>query len=130
MTDIKKLALGKMAGFRHKEVTVPEWGNVTVILREPSGEAWLRWQNIADKENKDEALTTAERAERNLSADIVLFLDTVLDTKFLPVFSAGDESVLRQVYGPVHSRLVRQALDLIIPAENVKEKSLPLESDS
>ena len=51
--SLKELALAKMAGFRHKIITVPEWGGVKVVLREPSGEGWLRWQEIA-KSGADE----------------------------------------------------------------------------
>ncbi|MFV8208356.1 phage tail assembly chaperone, partial [Enterobacter cloacae complex sp.6701988] len=43
---LKQLAMAKMAGFRHKTVAVPEWECVKVVLREPSGEAWLRWQEV------------------------------------------------------------------------------------
>ncbi|EAB8221038.1 TPA: phage tail assembly chaperone, partial [Escherichia coli] len=42
--NIRNLALATMSGFRHKTVDVPEWEGATVVLREPSAEAWLRWQ--------------------------------------------------------------------------------------
>lgn len=44
--NIRNLALATMSGFRHKTVDVPEWEGATVVLREPSAEAWLRWQEI------------------------------------------------------------------------------------
>ncbi|EMK7927505.1 phage tail protein, partial [Escherichia coli] len=43
--DLKTLALARLSGFRHKTVKVPEWGNVSVVLREPSAEAWYLWQD-------------------------------------------------------------------------------------
>ncbi|EEG8747576.1 phage tail protein, partial [Escherichia coli] len=42
--DLKTLALARLSGFRHKTVKVPEWGNVSVVLREPSAEAWYLWR--------------------------------------------------------------------------------------
>ncbi|HCM5970943.1 TPA: phage tail protein, partial [Klebsiella pneumoniae] len=48
--SLKALALAPMAGFRKKEVSVPEWDNAKVIIREPSAEAWIRWQGIASPE--------------------------------------------------------------------------------
>ncbi|EFK7853632.1 hypothetical protein HIS69_004559 [Escherichia coli] len=36
--DLKTLALARLSGFRHKTVKVPEWRNVSVVLREPSAE--------------------------------------------------------------------------------------------
>ncbi|WP_215533930.1 phage tail assembly chaperone, partial [Escherichia coli] len=44
--DLKTLALARLSGFRHKTVKVPEWGNVSVVLREPSAEAWYLWQEV------------------------------------------------------------------------------------
>ena len=52
MKNIKNLALAKMSGFRHKTVAVPEWEGVKVVLREPSGEAWLRWQEVVKAGDK------------------------------------------------------------------------------
>ncbi len=44
--DLKTLALARLSGFRHKTVKVPEWRNVSVVLREPSAEAWYLWQEV------------------------------------------------------------------------------------
>ena len=44
--DLKTLALARLSGFRHKTVKVPEWGNVSVVLREPSAEAWYLWREV------------------------------------------------------------------------------------
>ncbi|HAL9805342.1 TPA: phage tail protein, partial [Escherichia coli] len=46
--DLKTLALARLSGFRHKTVKVPEWGNVSVVLREPSAEAWYLWREVLD----------------------------------------------------------------------------------
>lgn len=83
--SLKALALAPMAGFRKKEVTVPEWDNAKVIIREPSAEAWIRWQGIASPEppkplegqDPQEApeLTPSERAFRTMRADVTLFID-------------------------------------------------------
>lgn len=80
MKSIKELALAKMSGFRHKIITVPEWGGVKVVLREPSGEGWLRWQEIAKSGTDEEEVTVSEKAHRNLCADVALFIDVLCDT--------------------------------------------------
>jgi hypothetical protein len=51
--NLKALALAPMAGFRKKEVTVPEWENAKVIIREPSAEAWIRWQGLPARNNQN-----------------------------------------------------------------------------
>lgn len=111
---LRALALAPMAGFRSKVITVPEWENTSVKLREPSGQAWLEWQQIINPnpEGDPETLTAAERALRNKSADVVLFIDVLLDEEDMPVFTAEDKPLIENIYGPVHARLLKQALDL------------------
>jgi len=111
---LRALALAPMAGFRSKVVSVPEWEEAKVKLREPSGQAWLEWQQIINPnpEGEPETLTAAERALRNKSADVVLFIDVLLDEEDMPVFTAEDKPLIKNIYGPVHARLLKQALDL------------------
>ncbi|WP_346793555.1 phage tail assembly chaperone [Klebsiella pneumoniae] len=130
--SLKALALAPMAGFRKKEVSVPEWDNAKVIIREPSAEAWIRWQGIASPEppklpegqEPQEApeLTPSERAFRTMRADVTLFIDILLDTDLHPVFTVDDTEQVEAIYGPVHSRLLKQALDLIRDADDAKAK--------
>ena len=121
-TDLKALALSPTSGFRYKTITVPEWGNPEVVLREPSGEAWLRWQEIVRPGDDEENTSVSEKAHRNLCADVALFIDVLCDTDKKPVFSPEDEEQVRSIYGPVHSRLLKQGLDLISTAEDATEK--------
>lgn len=130
--SLKALALAPMAGFRKKEVSVPEWDNAKAIIREPSAEAWIRWQGIASPEQPkapegQEApeapeLTPSERAFRTMRADVTLFIDILLDTDLQPVFTVDDTEQVETIYGPVHSRLLKQALDLIRDADDAKAK--------
>ncbi|HFT7476103.1 TPA: phage tail assembly chaperone [Klebsiella pneumoniae] len=130
--SLKALALAPMAGFRKKEVTVPEWDNAKVIIREPSAEAWIRWQGIASPEppkppegqDPQEApeLAPSERAFRTMRADVTLFIDILLDTDLQSVFTVDDTEQVEAIYGPVHSRLLKQALDLIRDADDAKAK--------
>ncbi|EES1815395.1 phage tail protein [Escherichia coli] len=120
--NIRNLALATMSGFRHKTVDVPEWEEATVVLREPSAEAWLRWQEIVKAKDDETPLSVAERARRNLEADVELFIDVLCDTGLQPVFSEDDREQVIAVYGPVHGRLLRQSLELISDAGEVKKK--------
>jgi hypothetical protein len=103
--NLKALALAPMAGFR-KKVTVPEWENAKVIIREPSAEAWIRWQGIASPEQPkppegQEApevpeLTPSERAFRTMRADVTLFIDILLDTDLQYVLPSMTPNRLKQ----------------------------------
>lgn len=70
-------------------------------------------------------MQVSEKAHRNLCADVVLFIDVLCDTDKQPVFSVDEEEQVREIYGPVHSRLLKQALDLINNADEAREKSQP-----
>lgn len=123
-SSLRSLALAPMAGFRTKTVTVPEWESARVKLREPSAQAWLEWQQVLNpkqEEGEPEELTAAERALRNKSADVVLFIDVLLEEDGTQVFSEEDKSQVEQFYGPVHSRLLKQALDLTTSAAEVEK---------
>ncbi|OJF34987.1 phage tail protein, partial [Escherichia coli] len=52
--DLKTLALARLSGFRHKTVKVPEWGNVSVVLREPSAGAGYLWREGLNGEGEDD----------------------------------------------------------------------------
>ncbi|ADZ13613.1 phage tail assembly chaperone [Cronobacter phage ENT39118] len=122
--SLRALALAPMAGFRTKIVTVPEWENATVKLREPSAQAWLEWQQVLNPkqtEGETEDLTAAERALRNKSADVVLFIDVLLEEDGTQVFTEADKPQVEQFYGPVHARLLKQALDLTASVSDVEK---------
>ena len=53
------------------------------------------------------------KTRRNLEADVTLFCDVLCDTDLQRVFTPDDREQVLAVYGPVHARLLRQALELI-----------------
>ncbi len=65
--DLKTLALARLSGFRHKTVKVPEWGNVSVVLREPSAEApRYLWQEVLNGDGEDDdTLSVVAKTRRN-----------------------------------------------------------------
>ncbi len=128
MSNLRDVATAPLAGFRHKEIPVPEWGGVKVVMREPSAAAWLRWREVlkvkgSDEEGEEpEVLSAEEQASRNLNADVTLFIDSFCDTNNQPVFTPNDHDEVANIYGPVHSRLLKQALDLISTPEETQKK--------
>ncbi|MGM1226091.1 phage tail tape measure protein [Escherichia coli] len=98
--DLKTLALARLSGFRHKTVKVPEWGNVSVVLREPSAEAWYLWREVLDGGDAgDETLSVVAKTRRNLEADVTLFCDVLCDTDLQRVFTPDDREQVLAVYG-------------------------------
>ncbi|PTA87455.1 phage tail protein [Kosakonia sp. H7A] len=124
-TSLRDLALAAASGYRTKTVTVPEWGGAKVTLREPSGEAWATFRDFVgttpddDDENK---LSETEKFIRNKEADVILFLDVLLDETGARVFSDEDRATVAEIYGPVHARLLSQALKLGITQDEAGKK--------
>lgn len=120
--NLKKLITAKNAGFRTKTVTVPEWGGISVVLREPSVGAWSAWaETLRSLETEEDTDKNRQRVE----AEATLFASTLCDEKGSLVFE-GDVSDLIANYGPIHSRLLNQALELAgignTPIEDAKKK--------
>lgn len=124
--SLRALALAPSSGFRSKVITVPEWDNAKVMLREPSGEAWMRFREIMSPElaegETETKLTPQETFLRNKSADVVMLIDVLLDENGDRVFSDEDEPIVSEIYGPVHTRLLNQALKLGISQETAEAK--------
>lgn len=125
--SLRDLALATSSGFRSKVVEVPEWNGVKVMLREPSGEAWVKFREImtpAETEEGQEShkLSIQDEYLRNKQADVVMFIDVLLDENGARVFNQGDEQTVSEIYGPVHSRLLSQAIALGMSQEKAEAK--------
>ncbi len=125
-SSLRSLALAPSGAFRTKTVNVPEWNGASVTLREPSGEAWLKYREIISPEIADDEeppkLTQIETFLRNKEADVVMFIDVLLDENGARVFPDEDKDTVSEIYGPVHARLLNQALRLGMSQEDAAEK--------
>ncbi|MBC3378495.1 phage tail assembly chaperone [Serratia fonticola] len=126
--SLKALVSAPMAGFRTKLVEVAEWNGAKVILREPSPAGWGQWREIIEPEELKEGakaveLSITEQTQRNIRADAVMFIDVLLDEDQKPVFTREDLDEVVGFYGPVHSRLLKQALALQTSPEDAEKKS-------
>ncbi|WP_337262958.1 MULTISPECIES: phage tail assembly chaperone [unclassified Serratia (in: enterobacteria)] len=126
--NLKALVSAPLAGFRTKTVTVEEWEGATVILREPSQESWGRWREILTPPEPEEGkeplkLSITEETQRSIRADAAIFIDVLLDEDHQPVFKPGDLDQVVAFYGPVHARLLKQAIALSTTQEDAEKKS-------
>lgn len=123
-SSLRALALTAASAYRTKTVPVPEWG-VDVTLREPSGEAWLRFREFVDEKPEGEdvpKLTATQQFLRNKDGDVILFVDVLLDENGDRVFSDGDCATVAEIYGPVHARLLGQAIALGVTQVEAEKK--------
>ena len=73
--SLRNVALTASKAYRTKEgITVPEWDGAKVTLREPSGDAWVKFREIVNPQLADgeeaPTLTEAEKFLRNKEADV------------------------------------------------------------
>ena len=106
--SLRDVALTASKAYRTKDgITVPEWDGAKVTLREPSGDAWVKFREIVNPQlaEGEEAptLTEAEKFLRNKEADVVLFIDVLLDENGERVFSDEDQELVSKIYGPAGS---------------------------
>lgn len=130
MTNLKKnlraQALAPSLAFRTKTIPVPEW-DLTATVREPSGDAWVKFREFLIQAEPPEGeepvkLTPAQEFMRNKDADVILFMDVLLDEEGNRVFSDDDTQLVREIYGPVHKRLLSAALALGVDQEQAEKK--------
>ena len=120
------MALAPSLAFRTRTITVPEW-KTKVTVREPSGDAWVKFREFLTPPELQEGeepvkLTDAQEFMRNKDADVILFIDVLLDEDGNRVFSDDDSQIVREIYGPVHKRLLSTALALGVDQDQAEKK--------
>lgn len=66
-------------------------------------------------------LSISEETQRNIRADSVMFIDVLLDEELQPVFDLSELDTVVAFYGPVHARLLKQAMDLTTSPEEAEK---------
>lgn len=125
--SLRELALAPDLAFRTKIITVPEWKNAKVTVREPSGDAWVKFREFLTPPELTEGeepakLTPAQEFMRGRDADVILFIDILLDEEGNRVFSDDDSPIVRKIYGPVHKRLLSAAISLGVDQDQAEKK--------
>jgi hypothetical protein len=126
-TDLKALISTPLAGFKNQVVTVEEWGGVKVIIREPSAAGWVRFSEIVGPQEPNDGgepakLSRIEETQRNIQADVVLFIDCLFDEDGNQVYSQSDLEMISAIYGPIHRSLLEKALALQTKKEDAEAK--------
>lgn len=110
--NLKQIITAKNAGFRTKQIEVSEW-QITVIVREPLHIDFNRYIKSIKEITEQKQLTDEEKDSLSIKAEARLFADILLDDKGDLVFKPADLDDLIKNYGPVHTRIVNEAISLI-----------------
>ncbi|OVB26564.1 phage tail assembly chaperone [Escherichia coli] len=115
--------MASVGGFRKKGGRGREGRNVGGVRGGPGAGAWFLGREVLKGGGEDTIpVWGGEKPRRNLEADVTLFCDVLCDTDLQRVFTPDDREQVLAVYGPVHARLLRQALELIADAESARKK--------
>ncbi|OCG71925.1 hypothetical protein A9G43_04005 [Gilliamella sp. Occ3-1] len=118
--NLKQIITAKNSGFRTKTVHVAEWG-VEVTIREPLHTDFNRYIKTIKDITDNEKLTDREKDLLNIEAEATLFATVLLDDNGDFVFSNDIDDLVKS-YGPVHTRLVNEAFNLLgLKSEPIKE---------
>ncbi|KVZ22337.1 phage tail protein [Burkholderia cepacia] len=121
---LRAAILNPLTGWRHEMVQMPEWGDVTVAVREPLLEDrafWLEPLRItADVEPDDDEATAREKyarvsAEEHKLAYARLFVRVLyVETSagWRREFEDGDAREVASAFGAAHERIINMALEL------------------
>ncbi|KVH55282.1 phage tail assembly chaperone [Burkholderia cepacia] len=121
---LRAAILNPLAGWRHELVQMPEWGGVTVAVREPLLEDrafWLEPLRIAagvepgDDEEAARAKYAAVRPDEHVLASARLFVRVLyVETSagWRREFDDSDAREVASAFGAAHERIVSTALEL------------------
>ncbi|SMG00332.1 phage tail assembly chaperone [Burkholderia singularis] len=138
-TDLRAAALNPLTGWRHEELQVPEWGGVTVAVREPTLDDRLFWVGplndaaaVADGDD-EEAVRSKYRkvgVSAHTFANARLFVRVLFERTpagWRRLFADEDVPAVVTAFGAVHEQIVVKAIQLgkldVDPVEDGKKPS-------
>ena len=113
--NLKQIITAKNSGFRTQSIDVKEWG-VTVRVREPLHTDFYRYIKTIEQLKEDEKLSEHEKDLASIKAEARLFATILIDENSNFIFDAHDDNDMKDLidnYGPVHTRVVNKAIELI-----------------
>ncbi|AFQ50447.1 phage tail assembly chaperone [Burkholderia cepacia] len=121
---LRAAILNPLAGWRHELVPMPEWGDVTVAVREPllgDRAFWLEPLRLAAGVEVGDDEETARAKYEKLGQEVhqmayarlfvrVLFTESA--EGWQREFKDGDAEAVATVYGVAHDRIVSKAIEI------------------
>ncbi|MCS3393196.1 phage tail assembly chaperone [Burkholderia thailandensis] len=139
VTNLRAAVLNPLAGWRHELMSVPEWNNEKIAVREPTVGDRMFWiealRDIAGVTEDDDETAVREKFTRasddaHMQANARLFVRVVFGETpdgWRRLFSDDDATAVAEAFGPVHNRIVVKALEFgkldVDPVEDAKKPS-------
>lgn len=113
--NLKQIITAKNAGFRTQSFEVTEWG-VTVTVREPLHADFYRYIKAIEKLKNNKKLSEHDRGVGSIEAEAILFASILIDENADCLFNVSNDKDMADLvksYGPIHTRIVNKAIELI-----------------
>ncbi|AIO66279.1 phage tail assembly chaperone family protein [Burkholderia oklahomensis] len=139
LSNLRAAALNPLTGWRHELMTVPEWNDEKIAVREPTVGDRMFWieplQDAARVTDEDDEPVAREKYERisaaaHSQASARMFVRVVFvktSSGWQRLFADEDVGAIATAYGAVHDRVVVKALELgkldVDPVEDAKKPS-------
>ncbi|ARK91062.1 phage tail assembly chaperone [Burkholderia pseudomallei] len=139
VANLRAAVLNPLIGWRHELMSVPEWNNERIAVREPTVGDRMFWiealRDIAGVTEGDDEMAVREKFTRasddaHMQANARLFVRVVFGETldgWRRLFSDGDATAVATAFGPVHNRIVVKALEFgkldVDPVEDAKKPS-------
>ena len=113
--NLKQIITAKNSGFRTQSIDVKEWG-VTVRVREPLHTDFYRYIKTIEQLKEDKKLSEYDKDVGSIRAEATLFASILIDENGDCLFNISDDTDMSDLvknYGPIHTRIVNKAIELI-----------------
>lgn len=113
--NIRALATAPLAPFKHERVTVPEWENASLIVRQMTMGDWVDYRAEIAKARESAGIEPGETTERPVNvihATALVLVRTLFTEDGKRVLSDRDADDVAASFSDVHGRLVDKAFEL------------------
>lgn len=125
-SNIRALATATLSPFRHEVVTVPEWEDAKLIVREMTAGDWSDYRAEIAKARAAVGIEGGEPSDQPINvipATALVLVRTLFDEAGKRVLLDSDAAGVSASFSDVHGRLVDKAFEL----SGIKASSDPVE---
>lgn len=114
-TGLRALATAPLAPFKHERVTVPEWDNAKLVIRQLTAGDWIDYRAAISRARAAAGIEPGEPSELPVNvipATALVLVRTLFDEDGKRALSDDDVADVAASFSDVHGRLVDKAFQL------------------
>ena len=114
-SNIRALATAPLTPFKHERVTVPEWEDAKLVVRQLTAGDWVDYRSAIAQAREAAGIEPGEESDRPINvikATALVLVRTLFDEAGKRVLSDRDADDVAASFSDVHGRLVDKAFEL------------------